>query len=40
MAEVMVNAAQGKVPDNVVNLEVLDKPGFKKKLAMFAEDAA
>ena len=38
MAEGMVKAAQGKVPDNVVNRAVLERPGFKKKLAMFAEN--
>ncbi|MDO8303493.1 MAG: NAD(P)-dependent oxidoreductase, partial [Sedimentisphaerales bacterium] len=39
MAEGMVCAAQGKVPDNVVNRAVLERPGFKKKLAIFAENA-
>jgi phosphoglycerate dehydrogenase-like enzyme len=29
-------AAQGLVPDNVVNPDVLDRPGFRRKLARFA----
>lgn len=39
MAEGMVRVAQGKVPDKVVNREVLVRPGFKEKLFQFAENA-
>jgi phosphoglycerate dehydrogenase-like enzyme len=39
MAEGMLRAATGRVPDNVVNVEVLDRPGFRRKLARFAENA-
>lgn len=35
MAKGMVRAAQGLVPENVVNPEVLDRPGFRRKLACF-----
>jgi phosphoglycerate dehydrogenase-like enzyme len=38
MAEGMLRAACGRVPDNVVNTEVLDRPGFRAKLARFAEN--
>ncbi len=34
----MLRAASGQVPDNVVNREVLDRPGFRHKLARFAEN--
>jgi phosphoglycerate dehydrogenase-like enzyme len=40
MAEGMLRAACGQVPDHVVNREVLDRPGFRKKLARFAENRA
>lgn len=36
MAEGMIRAARGLVPENVVNEEVLKKPGFRAKLARFA----
>jgi phosphoglycerate dehydrogenase-like enzyme len=36
MANGMVRAAQGLVPDNVLNREVLERPGFRQKLARFA----
>lgn len=36
MAEGMRRAAWGEVPPNVVNPEVLDRPGFRAKLARFA----
>jgi phosphoglycerate dehydrogenase-like enzyme len=36
MAEGMLRAARGQVPDNVVNREVLDRPGFQAKLSRFA----
>jgi len=39
MAEGMLRAATGRVPDHVVNVEVLDRPGFRRKLARFAENA-
>jgi phosphoglycerate dehydrogenase-like enzyme len=38
MAEGMLRAAQGDVPANVVNSEVLARPGFQKKLARFTEN--
>jgi phosphoglycerate dehydrogenase-like enzyme len=40
MAEGMLRAASGRVPDNVVNREVLDRPGFRARLARFAENGA
>jgi phosphoglycerate dehydrogenase-like enzyme len=39
MAEGMLRAARGLVPENVVNPEVLDRPAFREKLARFAENA-
>jgi phosphoglycerate dehydrogenase-like enzyme len=39
MAEGMLRAACGEVPDNVVNQEVLSRPGFQAKLARFADFA-
>ncbi len=38
MAEGMIRAARGEVPDNVVNREVLDRNDFQVKLARFAEN--
>jgi phosphoglycerate dehydrogenase-like enzyme len=38
MAEGMLRAARGQIPDNVVNTEVLERPGFRAKLARFAEN--
>jgi phosphoglycerate dehydrogenase-like enzyme len=35
MAEGMLRAACGEVPENVVNREVLERPGFHAKLARF-----
>jgi phosphoglycerate dehydrogenase-like enzyme len=35
MAEGMLRAASGQVPDYVVNREVLDRPGFRAKLGRF-----
>jgi phosphoglycerate dehydrogenase-like enzyme len=35
----MLRAAQGLVPENVVNPEVLDRPGFRKKLARFRDNS-
>jgi phosphoglycerate dehydrogenase-like enzyme len=35
----MLRAACGKVPDNVINREVLDRPAFRAKLQRFAENA-
>ena len=40
MAEGMLRAARGLIPENVVNPEVLDRPGFRAKLARFAENAS
>jgi phosphoglycerate dehydrogenase-like enzyme len=40
MALGMLRAAQGQLPENVVNPEVLQHPGFRAKLARFAENAA
>jgi phosphoglycerate dehydrogenase-like enzyme len=39
MAEGMLRAARGEVPDDVVNPEVLERPAFRAKLARFAENA-
>ena len=39
MAQGMLRAAHGQVPENVVNLEVLDRSGFQAKLARFLENA-
>jgi len=33
--EAMLRAAQGQLPDNIVNPEVIDRPGFQAKLARF-----
>jgi phosphoglycerate dehydrogenase-like enzyme len=38
MAEGMLLAARGEVPENVVNKEVVERPGFRAKLARFAEN--
>ncbi len=35
MAEGMLRAARGEVPENVVNVEVLERPGFRAKLERF-----
>ncbi|MBI5757244.1 MAG: hypothetical protein HZA46_01855, partial [Planctomycetales bacterium] len=34
----MLRVARGEIPDNVVNREVLDRPGFQHKLARFTEN--
>jgi len=39
MTEGMLRASRGEVPDNVVNREVLERPGFLAKLARFAQNA-
>jgi hypothetical protein len=31
----VLKIAAGEVPENVVNREVLDRPGFRKKLARY-----
>jgi phosphoglycerate dehydrogenase-like enzyme len=36
----MLRAAQGLIPDDVVNKDVLDRPGFLAKLARFAENGS
>jgi phosphoglycerate dehydrogenase-like enzyme len=38
MAEGMLRAARGELPENVVNREVLEKPGFREKLKKFEEN--
>lgn len=38
MTDGMLRAAQADVPDNVVNREVLSRPGFQAKLARFREN--
>ena len=38
MSAGMLRAAQGLVPANVVNPDVLDRPGFQAKLARFSEN--
>jgi phosphoglycerate dehydrogenase-like enzyme len=40
MAEGMLRAARGEVPENVVNREVLERPRFQAKLARFRENNA
>jgi phosphoglycerate dehydrogenase-like enzyme len=40
MAEGMLRAARGLVPENVVNPEVLSHTGFREKLARFAENVS
>jgi len=40
MANGMLRAAQGELPDNVVNREVLERSGFRAKLARFEENRA
>jgi hypothetical protein len=40
MAEGMLRAARGTVPENVVNPEVLGRPAFRDKLTLFAENAS
>ena len=39
MATGMLRAAQGQVPENVVNPAVLDRPEFQAKLARFEENS-
>ena len=36
----MLCAARGEVPQDVVNREVFERPGFRAKLAHFAENAS
>jgi hypothetical protein len=38
MIEGVLRAARGALPENIVNREVLDRPGFRAKLARFAEN--
>lgn len=38
MIEGLLRASRGEVPEDVVNREVLDRPGFRAKLARFAEN--
>ena len=38
MSRGILRAAQGMVPENVVNSDVLERPGFQAKLAMYAEN--
>jgi phosphoglycerate dehydrogenase-like enzyme len=38
MARGMVRASRGQIPENVVNTAVLERPGFRAKLARFAEN--
>lgn len=40
MALGMLRAARGQLPENIVNPEVLQHPGFRAKLARFTENAA
>lgn len=37
MAQGMLRASRGELPENIVNREVLDRPGFLKKLNRFAQ---
>jgi phosphoglycerate dehydrogenase-like enzyme len=34
----MLQLAQGYLPENIVNQEVIDRPGFQAKLAQFREN--
>ena len=38
IAQGIIAAASGEVPENVVNPDVLDRPGFARKLARFASN--
>jgi len=38
MVDGMLRASRGEIPENVVNREVLDRPGFQEKLAKFVEN--
>jgi len=38
VARGILQAARGQVPDNVINREVLDRPGFRSKLERFVEN--
>jgi phosphoglycerate dehydrogenase-like enzyme len=38
MAEGMLRAARGELPDNILNPDVLDRPEFIRKLSRFAEN--
>jgi phosphoglycerate dehydrogenase-like enzyme len=40
MAEGMLRAARGELPENIVNPEVLDRPEFRRKLSRFEENDA
>jgi phosphoglycerate dehydrogenase-like enzyme len=40
MIDGMLRAGTGRVPDNVVNPAVLTRPGFRQKLARFAENSS
>jgi phosphoglycerate dehydrogenase-like enzyme len=40
MADGIIRAARGELPENVVNPEVLDRPCFRDKLVQFAENSA
>ncbi len=40
MADGVLRVARGLLPDNVINREVLEQPGFRAKLARFAEHHA
>lgn len=40
MIDGMLRAATGRVPENVVNTDVLERAGFRAKLARFAENGA
>ena len=39
MANGILSAAHGREPENVLNPDVLSRPGFQAKLARFAENA-
>jgi phosphoglycerate dehydrogenase-like enzyme len=39
MADGMLRAARGELPENIVNSAVIDQPQFRRKLARFAENA-
>jgi len=40
MVEGMLRVARGQLPDHIINHAVLERPGFRAKLARFAENAS
>jgi phosphoglycerate dehydrogenase-like enzyme len=40
MSKYMLQAGRGEVPESLINKDVLDRPGFQKKLARFTENSS